>query len=253
MAPGLAVPPAGGVNKKRLIFIAGGLIIIIFLVWFFALRGPSTPPEVVFSPTPTHTATPAPTPPPIESYFSIIDSVTISLGPNFASRFDNSINKTALKTSAGEPALYVVSNPAGGQKYTLSEFLAGLLISPPAGLISAVYDNSLYLTAIYKSDGKDGFGFIARIKEPSAALATLGSWEQTITQDIKDLLGFDPAKAASTTFLDNTYQGVAIRYRNFPNPNLTIDYAVVKARNGENYLVVTNSREHIYAIIDKLK
>jgi hypothetical protein len=252
VAPSLNVPPSGGVNKKRLVFIVGGLIIIAFLVWFFALRGPSAP-NVALSPTPIYTATPAPTPSSIEHYFSNVDSINIQLGPNFTSRFDNSIDKTVLRSSAGEPVLYIVSNPASGQKYTLSEFLAGLLVSPPAGLISATYDESLYLTAIYKSDGKDGFGFIAKIKEPSAALAALGSWEQTIVQDMKDFFGFDPAKSASTTFIDNTYQGVAIRYKNFPDPNLTIDYAIVRARNGENYLVVANSREHMYTIIDKLK
>ena len=254
--PSLAIPPTSKFNKKILIFVAGGLVVVVFLVWFFALRTPSAP-EVVLSPTPTYpitpSITPAPTPTPIESYFSIVSSVSVQLGPNFTSRFDNSIDKTLLKTSAGEPALYSIYNPTSGEKYTLSEFLGGLLIVPPAELTSAIYDNSLYLTAIYKSDGKDGFGFIARVKEPTAALAVLGSWEKTVTQDIKDLLGFNPAKAASTTFLDNTYQGVAIRYRNFPDPNLTIDYAIVRARNGENYLVFTNSREHIYAIIDKLK
>jgi len=251
-APGLSIPPTGKFNKKLLILIAGGLVVVVFLIWFFALRTPSAP-EVALSPTPTRSITPAPTPTPIESYFSIVSSVSVQLGPNFTSRFDNSIDKTLLKTSAGEPALYSIYNPTSGKKYMLSEFLGGLLITPPAGLISALYDNSLYLTAIYKSDGKNGFGFIARVKEPTAALAALGSWEKTMTQDIKDLLGFDPVKAASTTFLDNTYQGVAIRYRNFPDPNLTIDYAIVRARNGENYLVFTNSKEHMYAIIDKLK
>lgn len=251
-APGLAVPTPGGINKKRLIFLASGLVVVAFLVWFFILRGPSVP-EVAVSPTPTYTATPTATPVPVESYFSIVDSVNISLGANFISRFDSSINKAALATSVGEPALYTAIDPTSGQRYTLSEFLGGLLISPPAGLVSAIHENSLYLTAIYKSDGKDGYGFIARIKEPAVALAALGNWEQTITQDIKDLFGLDPTKAVSTTFLDNTYQGVAIRYRNFPDPNLTIDYAVVTARNGENYLVIVNSREHIYSIIDKIK
>lgn len=252
VAPGLAVPVPGGINKKRLFFLAGGLVVVALLVWFFALRGPSAP-EVALTPTPTATPTVTATPVSIENSFSIVDSVSISLGVNFISRFDGSINKAVLTASAGEPALYTASNPTGGQEYAFSEFLGGLLISPPAGLVSAAYDDNFYLTAIYKSDGKDGYGFIVRIKEPAAALAALGSWEQSMTQDMKDLFGLDPTKAASTAFLDNTYQGVAIRYRNFPDPNLTIDYAVVTARNGGNYLVIVNSREHIYAIIDKLR
>jgi hypothetical protein len=250
--PNLTVPPAHEFKKINLVFIAVGLVVAVFLIWFFALRRPSAP-QVALSPTPTYTTTPTPTSYPIESYFSIVDSVRIQLGPNFTSRFASSINKAVLETSVGEPALYAVFNPVNGQKYTLSEFLAGLLISPPSTLISAVYDDIFYLTAIHKSDGKNGFGFVVRIKEPNAALGALGNWEKTMTQDMKDLLGFDPVKAASTAFLDNTYQGVAVRYMNFPGPSLTIDYAVVKAKDGDSYLIVTNSREHIYTIIDKLK
>ena len=74
-----------------------------------------------------------------------------------------------------------------------------------------------------------------------------------MSQDLIDLFLLNPAKAATTTFLDNTYQGVAIKYRNFPDLNKTIDYAIVTAKNGETYLVITNSREHMYAIIDKIK
>jgi hypothetical protein len=249
MGPKLAVPAAGGTNWKRLIFLIGIVAVVAFLVWFFVLRAP-TGPEVTVSPTPT--STPTATPLSIESDFSIVSSASVSLGANFTTRFDNSINKEPL-ISSREPGLYKVFEPSSGKRYMFSELLDGLLIPVPAELASAAYDTNFYLSVLYKSDNKDGYGFIVELKESAAALAALGNWEGTMTQDLKDLFLFNPARAASTTFLDNSYQDVAIRYRNFPDPGLTIDYAVITAGNGKNYLVITNSREHIYAIIDKIK
>ncbi len=245
---GLSVPTGGGINKKRLIFLVAGLVIVAFLIWFFALRGPSAP-EVVVSPTPTYTATP--TPVSIEDSFSIIDSASVALGTNFITRFDDSLNKESL-TSSREPALYKVLKPATGNRYTLSEFLGGLLIQAPAELTAAAKDN-FYLTVLYKSDNIDGYGLLIELSDPVAALTAMGSWEGTMAQGLKDVFLLNPTKVASTNFLDNTYNGVAIRYKNFPDPSKTVDYAVITASNGEIYLVLANSREHIYSIIDKIR
>lgn len=247
---GLSVPMGGGANWKRLILLAGGLIVVAFLVWFFALRGPSAP-EVAISPTPTYTATPTPTPVSIEDSFSIVDSASIALGTNFITRFDNSLNKESLMSSR-EPALYKILNPATGNRYTFSEFLGGLLIQAPAELTAAAKDN-FYLTVLYKSDNVDGYGLLIELSDPVAAFTAMGNWEGTMAQGLKDVFLLNPAKAASTTFLDNTYNSVAIRYRNFPDPNKTTDYAVVTASNGKAYLVLANSREHMYFIIDKIR
>lgn len=247
---GLSVPMGGGINKKRLIFLAGGLVVVAFLVWFFALRGPTTP-EATPTPTPTSTATPTPTPISIEDSFPIVDSASIALGANFTTRFDNSINKELL-ISSREPALYKILNPATGSRYTLSEFLGGLLTQAPAELVTAA-KNNFYLTVLYKSNNVDGYGLLIELSDPVAAFTAMGNWEGTMAQGLKDVFLLNLAKAASTTFLDNTYNGTAIRYRNFPDPNKTTDYAIVTASNGETYLILANSREHIYSIIDKIK
>ena len=44
---------------------------------------------------------------------------------------------------------------------------------------------------------------------------------------------------------------VSIRYRNFPFPDITVDYAAVNS-SGQNYLVISGSREAIYSAIDVL-
>lgn len=246
---GLSVPTGGGTNKKRLMLMVGGLVVVAFLIWFFALRVPT--PEVTPTPTPALTATPTPTPVSIENSFSTIDSASIALGANFTTRFDSSINKELL-ISSREPALYKILNPATGNRYTFSEFLGGLLIQAPTELVAAAKDN-FYLSVLYKSDNVDGYGLLIELSDPLAAFTAMGNWEGTMTQGLKDIFLLNPTKAASTTFLENTYNGAAIKYRNFPDPNKTTDYAVVTASNGLTYLIITNSREHMYSIIDKIK
>ena len=52
---------------------------------------------------------------------------------------------------------------------------------------------------------------------------------------------------ATEEFQDNTYKNVNIRYLNFSDPSLTLDYAIVG-----DYLVITTSRESMYGVIDRL-
>ncbi len=255
-APSMQVPGGGGIRSKlpisrNLLLMVVGLIVIAGLAWFFLLRTPSAP-EVVFTPTPVITQTPTPTPIPLDNYFSTVSSVNLSLGADFTSRFGQEIDSEALKLSA-EPALYTVFNPETNARYTFSAFLAGLLIQVPAELLNSVSDGDFYMTAYPKLDGNNGYGFVVKLGDDLATVLAMTDWEPTAPEDLRDLLLLDPADASSIEFLDNAREGAAIRYKNFPTPDLTIDYAIVSAINGEEYLVVTNSREHIYSIIDKIR
>jgi len=78
----------------------------------------------------------------------------------------------------------------------------------------------------------------------------LRNWETSIKTDLKAFfLGLDieVQPIATEEFQDNLYQDIAIRYLNFPSPDLSIDYAVVGDK-----LVITTSRESMYAVIDAL-
>jgi len=78
----------------------------------------------------------------------------------------------------------------------------------------------------------------------------LRNWEASIKTDLKAFfLGLDieVQPTATEEFQDNIYQDIAIRYLNFPSPDLSIDYAIV-----DNKLVITTSRESMYAMIDAL-
>lgn len=72
--------------------------------------------------------------------------------------------------------------------------------------------------------------------------------EETIINDLEPLLLKDETPVPFTeNFQDNLYQNIAIRYLNFPGPDLSIDYAIVA-----NRLVITTSRESMYAAINAL-
>lgn len=91
---------------------------------------------------------------------------------------------------------------------------------------------------------------IALKDEPSAAAVKqlLRQLEPKMLADLTSFfLGRQPGPAASQNFLDNTYQGVAIRYLNLPFNNLTIDYAVLGDK-----ILLTTSKESMYAAIDQL-
>jgi hypothetical protein len=75
-------------------------------------------------------------------------------------------------------------------------------------------------------------------------------WEETMIYDLKKLfLGADYEEAASADYLDNIYKDINIRYLNLPEHDLTIDYAIIPDKN---YLILSTSRESIWATIDKI-
>lgn len=73
-------------------------------------------------------------------------------------------------------------------------------------------------------------------------------WEETMLFDLKNIfLGRQYGEASTETFQDNFYKDtVHIRYLNLPQPDLTLDHSVI-----DDYLVITTSREAIWATMDK--
>jgi hypothetical protein len=67
--------------------------------------------------------------------------------------------------------------------------------------------------------------------------------------DLKNLFLDEKLQEPSVkSFKNNVYKGVEIRYLNLPNPDLTIDYAVVN-----NLLILSTSKAAMYEIIDRIK
>lgn len=99
-------------------------------------------------------------------------------------------------------------------------------------------------------------GFSVKVNTKQSARSSLNIWEGTMNSDLKDLFGYNPSDATLSQYSDSIYRGTSIRYTNFPYPDETVDYVILKpffAGDKEiNYLIFTNSRENMYGIIDTL-
>jgi hypothetical protein len=246
---------SGGIGKTTVI-IVGVLVIVAGAIWFFLLRGPSTP-VITYTPTPSVTATATPTPTPVPSQpaienILITSSIDLTTpGNNVFSALEKVADKTTL--TAG-PELYSVrqTTPAGSSKYSFSKLMLAAGVSIPQNVLSSIDDNNSYLSLALKANKTYGYGFIAKLNNQTGVSSALKSWEKTMPENLKNLFVLDLTKASSTAFLDNIYKDTSIRYTNFPTTDKTVDYGIVTLPTGESYLIVTNSREHIYSIIDKM-
>ncbi len=249
-------------SNRLIIYTIAGIVAIAIgagLVWFFAIRQP----QVAVSPTPTRTTSPTPsvstsasaTPsarpqiPLIEMRFGSISSVSIASGSNLLQRAETAINKTGLMT--GKPVLFKLFNTSGS-RFNFADVAMSSQAGIPTELLSAVDSANPYFSLQLKTDKTYGRAFILRLKNANDISGILNKWEVSMTSDLKNLFQINTQRAQSSVFLNNVYRGVTIRYRNFPDPNKTIDYGAVTMSSDEKYLIFADSREHMYAVIDKL-
>ena len=248
---GIKLPSLGSMSSRKLLW--GGasiLIVIVGVLVFFVMREPS-PPEVTFSLTPISTSTPTPSKPYIEGVFSLFSKVSISVDTDVFQTLVSATNVEVL--NGGASALYKLNDPQNTLDYTFSSFMSSALITVPEEVKTFINENDFYLSLKQKAPGKYSGGIIVKLSSDVGLSQAMSRWETNIPSSFAALLGLNTAEAASIEFLDNTYQGLSIRYKNFPDPLKTIDYAIVSGVHGDKYLVIADSREHIYSIIDTIR
>ena len=141
------------------------------------------------------------------------------------------------------------------KKYAdLDTFVSALGISLPDSILFTAATSDVeggnYTLYFYSQLAGNRLAMVIAFAEGVDLSQELRIWEAGIKTDLKAFfLGLDieAQPAATEEFQDNLYQDIAIRYLNFPAPDLSIDYAVVG-----NKLVMTTSRESMYASIDAL-
>ncbi len=91
-------------------------------------------------------------------------------------------------------------------------------------------------------------GLILALEEKADAENILAGAEDELKNGFSSMWLADSVPTSSlASFSDNTYRGVSIRYLNFPDKYLTIDYAIIG-----NKLIIATSKESMYAAIDAL-
>lgn len=263
--PSISVPgQRKGWSTTFYLLIAGILVIGGFLYWFLVLR--TTEPGITLSPTPTPTQTVTPTPV-IKNLSDIFEGTPVNfevvssgnLGQDFktfigtlsvAGREFTKINLVETVDNVLIPTTF------------LDVFDADLILYP-ADFRDNVLDSTVVVygqSEAFNADGSINFNvqnlkktaFVSRVRDGAAVEAMMRDWELTLAKDLADyLLIADVSKEESINFLDNFYRDTSIRYKNFPLPDVTVDYAVVEAA-GQSYLIIAGSREAMYAAIDDL-
>jgi len=105
-----------------------------------------------------------------------------------------------------------------------------------------------YTLFLYKQTQGNRLGLVIKIAQSETLATNLKDWEITMTNDLESLLLIEEIPPAFTEgFQDNIYRDIAIRYLNFPDPGLSIDYGIP-----DNKLILTTSQESMYAIISLL-
>lgn len=252
-APSVSIPPSSsGGNRKWLIIALVVIVLGGLAVWFFVFR--SSEPKATPTPVPTliPTATPTPTATPLSfdaifhptgtlSYSSLVSKTALS-------ELAASIDQQAL--SVGELKVFRVTD-AQETPRTFGTVATDLKVVMPNAVMATLDPNVFYISLFGKPDGTKGRGIMIKAQDQVKLQSALTAWEPTMPQNMKDLLKLNLAKSASKVFLTNTYQGVPLRYRNFPDALNTLDYATVSSPAGESFLVVTNTRDHMFGIVDR--
>jgi len=88
---------------------------------------------------------------------------------------------------------------------------------------------------------------VVKINDPNQTEKIMKAWEKTMPDDLKWLFLQEPGSPSTDSFQDNLYKNISIRYLNFPDSALTIDYAIVN-----DLLIITTSKESMYEIINRL-
>ncbi len=146
--------------------------------------------------------------------------------------------------------------PDGMRRYaTATDIIASYPLNIPAVISQDIADMNLirftqteFLTPSRESLAPDRFGIAIKFTvAPNPG--TIAAWEDMMASDLEPYLKLSRFNAGPdlSSWRDSTHRGIAIRYMNFALPDQSFDYAFLPA---QNLLLITTSRESMYALID---
>ncbi|KKS24933.1 MAG: hypothetical protein UU83_C0015G0001 [Candidatus Jorgensenbacteria bacterium GW2011_GWF2_41_8] len=263
-APQIIIPEGG---KKmvggNLLYIGISLAVVLAgaAYWFFVIRTPAVP-VAEETPMPTATATPAAT---LNQLLSNAVPIEIDLSVSADPTTDFNEAITAQTVSGGTFDKLNIKINAEGAIPALTDIMDKFLVAYPAELKTNLGAESAVLLygqkEVFTAKGLPDTSainikkliLVTEVNEPAMAASISKEWESAMADEFKNLFELDVKKAASKAFLNSLYGETDINYINFAYPDKTVDYAIVAASNGKNYLVIAGSREAMYEIIDILR
>lgn len=267
----LAKPTGRDFNWGKIILIGGILAVVLLAVgfWFFWQSSgvsPSPSPIVSFSPT-SSPLSPSPTP---LALFETDKQVVVQLAAKGADLSDKLQQQLAnIDEPAGSFVSMLLKN-SDGEFLSLDE-LASLakidFFDQPIQVKESTFKSQLdigkFTLFVYSQASASSsspfsaganfgrLGLAVALKSSTSSeelLKSLRDLEQFIIPGLELLLSDVQNKIpAKPVFADSSYQNIAIRYINFPTPDHSLDYAVLK-----NRLIFATSKESMRAAIDRV-
>jgi hypothetical protein len=236
-APGqIAVPPPTPSRKSRKILIAvlGLVVLIVLAAIVSSILGGGQPLETTApSPSPSSpipTLSRAPAVKNLENYFGQATGTRTEPIPISGSA--RNINETSAEGATGAHA-------------------AGNLL-PPA-LAAVVGPDTAFLVFGQGDPTQLRYILVYELTDAISGRQYVKNWEAgTMSQDLSTIFAYQVSQATTLTFLDGTYKQIALRYRNFPTADKALDWSIVPASNGKNYLILAASREAAFFVLNRL-
>ena len=270
---GIVLPPVNGSRKIRPLFL--GLVLLVLVIgglgiyWMLAPKVepvPTPAPTQVVSATPEASAAPGPVDDlnaifPSHGAITLVASRSTEFVPELYSQMVT-VSNTGVKNVFLAPA-----SPLGASETLPFLFTDFVRLSSATDLpttTNGLDDQNFGLvisrqTEKFTSKGalvpnspvEQRLALVVGVKDPAMTATWLTAWEGNMAKDLSNLFKLG-ASINNVVFKNNNYRGLNIRYANFTQPDRSIDYAVVRATNGRSYLVITNSREQVYGVVDNL-
>lgn len=225
-------------SRKKFLIVLIIILVLIAIGAFFYWQGKKASPV------------PQPSPPPQELQ---IPTSLISVDETKVIKIENNVSFLTLlknETNSDQPDKTLKRIvPIKGEKEILSlnNLIKELKIAVYPYVLSELKDN--YTLVLYSQNGKKRLGLVIEINKSVGLKEQLRFWEKTMAEDLKNLfLNEKPGTPLAAGFHDNAYKETNIRYINFPDPGLTIDYAL-----SDNLLLLAISKDSMYEIINRLK
>jgi len=254
--PPKTTPPA---SSNRLKFVLAGIVLLAVIgaagIWVYYSQLPgATPPA---SPSLSQSLLPsAPVITESPSLFQVDDRMEMAITAATSSL----ASLTSLQNLTAGNFVKIVPKTADQQDMTLNDLVKAFNLTESRE-IEEQLENAKYTLFVYSqatqtsSPFSGGFtdgrvGIVIEIDELTADAETiLKQAESDMLRYMADLLlgpNFELPK--ETSFMDNDYQGVQIRYFNLTGPELSLDWAIKG-----NQIIFATSKESMFAVIDRLQ
>ncbi len=182
-----------------------------------------------------------------ESLIPVDEIETIELSDGQESLLLDRIKSVVANQTQDKNTFKRILIKINGRHASLNEILNNSGISIPENILSLTSADNYTLFSYAQSEG-NRIGLIIKLESINNLNQHLRNWEGNMINDLNNLiLEKDNPVGFTDEFQDNNYSGTDIRYINFPDPGLSIDYAII-----DNKLIITTSRESTYSTINAL-